>query len=199
MTDEGPKPATAIVLAGGRSERFGRDKLAEPLAGRPLLHHAIEAVRAVAADVVVVAAPGARPELPFDVRLVHDARPHEGPLAGLLAGLEAAREPLTLVVGGDMPTLDRAVLGALIGALRSSAVDAAALEHDGRRQQLPIALRTGPAALEARRLVDAGERRLGAILDGLAVQVLRAVDERGSDPVAATLTDVDRPGDLTTG
>ena len=35
----------AIVLAGGRSSRFGRDKLAEPVDGRPLLDHAIDAVR----------------------------------------------------------------------------------------------------------------------------------------------------------
>ena len=28
---------TGLVLAGGRSSRFGRDKLAEPIDGRPLL------------------------------------------------------------------------------------------------------------------------------------------------------------------
>ena len=49
----------AIVLAGGRSSRFGRDKLAEIVDGRPLLDHAIDAVRAVATDIVVVVAPGA--------------------------------------------------------------------------------------------------------------------------------------------
>ena len=44
-----PLPAvSAIVLAGGASTRFGRDKLAEPVDGRPLLHHAAEAVAAVA-------------------------------------------------------------------------------------------------------------------------------------------------------
>ena len=36
---------TGLVLAGGRSSRFGRDKLAEPIDGRPLLWHAIDAVR----------------------------------------------------------------------------------------------------------------------------------------------------------
>ena len=48
----------AIVLAGGRSSRFGRDKLAEPLDGRPLLDHAIAAVGHVATDVLARRRPG---------------------------------------------------------------------------------------------------------------------------------------------
>ena len=47
-----------IVLAGGASSRFGSDKLAAPLDGRPLLHHALDAVAAVADHVIVVVGPG---------------------------------------------------------------------------------------------------------------------------------------------
>ena len=43
MTKE-VKRIGAIVLAGGRSSRFGRDKLAESIDGRPLLDRAVEAV-----------------------------------------------------------------------------------------------------------------------------------------------------------
>lgn len=39
---------SAIVLAGGRSSRFGRDKLAEPIAGEPLLNRTIAALGPVA-------------------------------------------------------------------------------------------------------------------------------------------------------
>ena len=58
---------SAVVLAGGRSVRFGRDKLAEPIDGRPLLHHAIDAVRPVAPEIIVVAARGAPPVVPDGV------------------------------------------------------------------------------------------------------------------------------------
>ena len=51
---------TGIVLAGGRSTRFGGDKLAAEIGGRPLLHLAIEAVAGVVDEVVVVVAPGCR-------------------------------------------------------------------------------------------------------------------------------------------
>jgi len=187
---------TAIVLAGGRSRRFGRDKLAEPLAGRPLLLHAIEAVSVIASDVIVVARPGAMLDLPTGARLVHDPTAHEGPLAGLLAGLLEAREPLIVLVGGDMPSLDPVVLAALVRALDASSADLAVLEHRGRRQPLPMALRNGAATTHARRLIGDGERRLGAILDRLAVRVLAEGEWRPLDPDATTLRDVDVPDDL---
>ena len=109
----------AVVLAGGRSSRFGRDKLAEPIGGRPMLDHAIEAVRSVASEVVVVAAPNDRRTLPIGVVRVHDREAHQGPLVGLATGL-AALEPdieMVIVVGGDMPALVTTVLGRLVDAL----------------------------------------------------------------------------------
>ena len=77
---------SVVILAGGRSSRFGRDKLAEPVDGRPLLRHAIDAVRPIATEIVVVAAPDATPDVPADVRVVHDPVAFEGPLAGARRG-----------------------------------------------------------------------------------------------------------------
>jgi molybdopterin-guanine dinucleotide biosynthesis protein A len=41
-------PISVAILAGGRSSRFGRDKLAEPIDGQPLLSRVIDAVRPIA-------------------------------------------------------------------------------------------------------------------------------------------------------
>ena len=40
-------PVSVVVLAGGRSSRFGRDKLAERLDGRTLLTNAIDSMAAI--------------------------------------------------------------------------------------------------------------------------------------------------------
>lgn len=192
-----PLPAvSAIVLAGGRSARFGRDKLVEPIDGRPLLHLAAEAMAAVATDVIIVAPPDVAPLLPDGVRLVHDEAPFEGPLAGCMTGLVAARESLVVVAGGDMPSLEPTVLALLIRALVASSADAALLEHRGRRQQLPFTVRTGAGTDGARRLLAQGERRLGALTDRLTVRVLAEEEWRPLDPDARTLRDVDEPADL---
>jgi molybdenum cofactor cytidylyltransferase len=50
------RPA-AIVLAGGAASRFGGNKLAADLEGRPVLEYALRAVAAVASPVVLVVGP----------------------------------------------------------------------------------------------------------------------------------------------
>jgi molybdopterin-guanine dinucleotide biosynthesis protein A len=187
---------TAIVLAGGRSSRFGRDKLAEPIDGRPLLDHAIEAVRPHATEILVVGAPGATPNLPTSATLVHDPVAFEGPLAGLRAGLHAATEPVVLVVGGDMPSLVGAVIESMLAALEMPGIDAVVLEHDGRARPLPLVLRREPGLEAADRLYGDGERRLRALPEALATRSIPESTWRAADPDARTLRDIDTPADL---
>ncbi len=202
---------TALVLAGGRSSRFGRDKLAEPIDGRPLLWHAIDAVRPVADEILVVAAPDTEPAVPDDVIVVRDRVPFEGPLAGLLAGLLAARGPLVIVVGGDMPTLVGPVLERMIAELETPAkakprrsstkdpavgVDAVVLASDGRPRPLPMAVRREPALVATATLLDVGERRLRAVTGWLATRVVDELAWRELDPDGVTLDDIDVPSDL---
>lgn len=187
---------SAIVLAGGRSSRFGRDKLAEPVDGRPLLDHAIEAVGPLGSEILVVAAPGAAPRLPPGATLIHDLVPFEGPLAGLLAGLRAASEPVVLVVGGDMPSLAGPVLEAMLKELETPAIDAVVLEHDGRPRPLPLVVRREPALAATQGLIERGERRLRALPEVLATHTLAEAKWRTLDPDARTVRDIDRPSDL---
>ncbi|MEA2608623.1 MAG: molybdenum cofactor guanylyltransferase [Chloroflexota bacterium] len=187
---------SAIVLAGGRSSRFGRDKLAEPLAGRTLLDHAIAAVILIATETIVVSPPDETPTVPRGVVVVHDHIAFEGPLVGLLAGLRAATNPLAIVVAGDMPTMVASLLEALIARLADPAIDAVVLEVDGLSRPLPAALRTAPAAAAAERLVAAGERRLRAIVEALPMAVIDEPAWRLLDPDGTTLRDVDTPSDL---
>lgn len=195
-----PGPVSAIVLAGGRSSRFGADKLAVSLDGVRLLDRAIRAVAAAAVEVVVVVAPGdeRRPTIdPGTVRLVADPEAFGGPLVGLLAGLEMVAQPIALVVGGDMPDLQPAVLRLLVGRLIADAgVDAVVLRSRGALVPLPAAVRTGAATDHARRLIGDGERRLRSLFERLPTRVLEEGDWRGLDPDGNTVRDIDVPADL---
>lgn len=186
----------AIVLAGGRSSRFGRDKLAEPIDGTPLLDHAIAAVRALTDEIVVVAGAETDPPVRDGVTVVHDDRPFEGPLAALRIGLMASPVDRVIVVAGDMPTLVPAVLGRLLAALGADTT-AAILEIDGRpRAILPLALTMEAAGAAISSLVDAGERRLGALLEVMEVRVVPSAEWRQDDPDGLTLRDIDTQADL---
>ena len=187
---------TALILAGGRSSRFGRDKLAEPIDGRTMLDHVVDRVRDVATDVVVVTATGASIDLPSDVEVVHDDRPFEGPLAGLGVGLRAVDPGVerVIVVGGDMPTVVPAVLARLVAALERR--EAAVLADEGRERPLPMAVRRSVASPSVDRLLDDGERRLRALLQHLDVEVIPYETWLVDDPAGESLRDVDVPGDL---
>lgn len=90
---------TLVVLAGGRSTRFGSDKLAAPLRGTTLLDHLL-ATLPEAWPVVAVGAPRstARP-----VEWTCEEPAGGGPLAGIAAGLNRVETELVAVVAGDMP------------------------------------------------------------------------------------------------
>lgn len=186
----------AIVLAGGRSARFGRDKLAELVGGRSMVERAIEAVRPVVDEVLVIAAPDATPRLPADTTLVHDERPFEGPLTGVAAGLAASDADIVLVVAGDMPWMVPAVLARLVRRLEETGVDAVVLESEGDPRPLPMALRRPVAASLAVALLARGERRLRTLRDGLALVTVPDAEWRTDDPDGRTLRDVDTPAEL---
>ena len=209
----GPRTSGAIVLAGGRSRRFGADKLAARLSdGRTILDHALDAATDVATEIVLVLAPGAAPPegLLAATRIVFDPEPFGGPLVGLLAGLEASSAGIVLVLGGDMPAVEPAVLRLLAAALdHDDRADAAALEAGARAGRdtdvpdgqthvapLPCALRRVPAIGATRAALAAGDRRLRACLERLASTTVAAVDWRRLDPDGRTLFDVDDPSDL---
>ena len=190
---------TGIVLAGGGSVRFGRDKLAEPYRGLPLLHHAIVRLAEVCGDVVLVLAPEVpEPELPMGatVRIARDAVEEGGPLAGVLAGLLDVSTEWALVAGGDMPELSAAVLLEMLDVARAAPVDAVTLADEGRYRPLPVALRSAPAREVAHLALHDGERSLRGFLDGLRVAVVDEPTWHALDPGRRTLRDVDAPGDL---
>jgi molybdopterin-guanine dinucleotide biosynthesis protein A len=194
---------SGILLAGGRSTRFGSDKLAALLDGRPLLDHAALALVAVAAELIVVGpATGPLPHGPAGARLVRDAEPHQGPLAALHAGALAAHGDLLLVAGGDMPWLVPDVLRLLIGGVGSApgrpGAEAALLAtsaHQGLRP-LPAALTRAAVLAHAPDVLARGERSLRGLIAHLDTALIPEAAWRVHDPEGRSLRDVDRPQDL---
>ena len=185
----------AIVLAGGRSRRFGADKLRAEFAGLPLLHHTVRVAREVCEEVVVVAAyAGALPDLgALDARVVRDRLDDEGPLAGAVTGLGAVRAARAVVLAGDAPYVPAGLLAALAAEPRAGAL---ALWFDGRVKPMPSRLDVATALGTAERLLASGERRLRVLLKVLEATSLDEAWWRPLDPPGKWMRDVDRPEDL---
>jgi molybdenum cofactor guanylyltransferase len=97
---------SVIVLAGGASQRMGTNKALLPVSlTETLLDRVVANLRALSDDVVLVSN---SPELcaDLDVRHASDRFLSAGPLAGLHAGLLAARHEWAFVAACDMPLVD---------------------------------------------------------------------------------------------
>jgi molybdopterin-guanine dinucleotide biosynthesis protein A len=104
-------PASAVILAGGKSTRLGQDKALLRVDGQTLLTRTVHTLAALSDDLVVVANyPNRYKALALPVRLVPDERPGFGSLMGIYSGLSAARQPHALVVACDMPFLNMDLL-----------------------------------------------------------------------------------------
>ncbi len=167
--------------------------------GMPLLHHAILRLVEVTREVIVVIAPdSSEPSLPpaLPVRFARDPREGEGPLAGLLTGLDLTPTDLALVAGGDMPELHTAVLIEMLNVAAEAPVDAVALQDGDRFRPLPCVVRAQAARDAAQVLLRDGERRLRALLEALRVAVIDEPTWIALDLDRRTLLDIDEPGDL---
>jgi molybdopterin-guanine dinucleotide biosynthesis protein A len=189
---------SGIVLAGGRSTRFGAAKLDADLAGRSVLDRTIEAIGAACTEVVVVGRPPPGISGPTEAtRYLEDRVPFEGPLVGLHAGLAHAAHDLVVVVAGDMPFVRGEVLRALLERIaRPSVGDAAVLVDHGEARPLPMALRRLPALDAAEQAIDGGERSLRQLLARLRVETIAEPSWRRLDASADSLIDIDSPEDL---
>lgn len=126
-----------LVLAGGRSRRFGREKATALWQGRPLLAWSLAALEGECEAVAVSAAPGSGAESLARAAgrvVLHDDPGHAaGPLAGLAVGLAWAASggfDAVATLPCDTPMVEPAQIRALVGAL-GEAQGAYAVTEDG--------------------------------------------------------------------
>lgn len=211
------RAAAGIVLAGGSAQRLAKvlqatdgGKASLVFQGRTFLEHVVGAVATEVAELIVVAAPGQKLPALGGVRIVNDATPNAGPLAGIRDGLRAAwpvdrgdapSPGLAFVASCDLPLLRREVVRSLLAvAGESDALWTVPVVH-GHRQVLVSVMR-----FDLLPWIDAwlatGRRDLRGLLDEIAhtdPARIREVTEQelvAYDPALASFVDIDTPEDL---
>jgi len=100
---------TSIILAGGKSQRFGKDKTSEVIGGESFLERVIQQVSRVSADVIIsTAANQLLPIFNTSANIIQavDVYPDKCSLGGIYSGLQKSRSQYNLVVAADMPFLN---------------------------------------------------------------------------------------------
>ena len=152
------------VLAGGRSQRMGRDKATLLFRAETLIERAVALLAQVASEVAIV---GNRPDLSGFGRVIPDAAADFGPVAGLTAGTKDCRKEWAVFVPVDVPFLASATLLRLLDEARNSnAMCAVPLIESGPEPLCAVLHRTMADGLE--HAVAAGEHKVMRALEAAA-------------------------------
>jgi molybdopterin-guanine dinucleotide biosynthesis protein A len=192
---------TAVVLAGGRSTRFGEgDKAVADLAGTPMIRRVVDRV-APAVDAVVINCRAAQVSAireavdgaAVPVTFATDDHPDEGPMAGMATGLSAVDAEFAFVVACDMPFVDADFVTHLFE--RAAGHDAAVPRPEQWFETTHAVYRAAAMGEACEAALAAGEERIVAPLFDLDFVVVDA-DEVGEHADQRTFENCNTRTDL---
>jgi len=127
---------TGLVLAGGQARRMGgTDKGLIEVAGKPMIAYVLEALEPQVGRVLINANRSLEQYGRYGHRVVTDTLAgFQGPLAGVLSGLQAIETDFLLTAPCDSPLLAADLAARMFQALSAAGADLA-VAHDGLRQQ----------------------------------------------------------------
>jgi molybdopterin-guanine dinucleotide biosynthesis protein A len=169
---------------------MGRPKAALEFDGEPLLAHLSRRLHSIAAEVIVVAAPGQ--ELPDVGPRVDDEMPGAGPLAGIAAGMRRMSTEWAFACSCDAPFLPTVL--PLLLLEKAGDAEVVVPERDGRLHPLQaLYRRSALPVMDA--LLAAGRRRPMDLFD--AVYTIRVGDRdlRPLDPDGLAFFNMNEPAD----
>lgn len=127
-----PPEAAGFVLAGGLSSRMGQDKALIPLAGKPLISHAIAILQQAGLSASIA---GARSALASYAPVIDDGG--QGPLSGICAALASTSAPAAVFLPVDLPFLPPTLISALLDHARITGAAITVPSVNGFTQTFP--------------------------------------------------------------
>lgn len=182
---------TGVVLAGGRSSRFGRDKALLELDGETLLARAVRTLSAVAGEVLVLGPEHRAGQVP-GARVIPDERPGDGPLPALATALRAMRGKRMIAVATDMPLVNPVLLQHLLD--RSVGYDVTVPRVGSRTQQLhAVYARSCLPAIESQ--LQAGDLKIDRFFGAVRTLVIEEDEIASFDPSLLSFRNINTEAD----
>ena len=180
----------AVILSGGTSARFGSDKSRVKFGNLTLLERAVTVAYEVSDEVLVVG-----PWAPIGTSCVVEPEQFGGPLRALAFAVEQVSSSCVLVLAGDHPMLQSALLRELL-RLCAEGDSAAVVPVTEHGPQPLVACYSKSVLADAEQLIAQGERSMRALLSQIQTSYLAEGEWRKFDPEGWSFLDVDTPGDL---
>jgi molybdopterin-guanine dinucleotide biosynthesis protein A len=193
--------SSAIILAGGFSKRFGRDKGLIELNGKPLVLHVLERANRTVEEIVVVVSSSAQrgkfePLLGQNAHLVVDDQRTQSPLVGASTGFKCVEGKYSLLLPCDTPFLSSQVASLLLDLCvgRNAVIPR---WPNGYIEPLQAAYHTESALKAVETTLDRGRLDFQSMIDNLSrVRFLSTLVLKQIDPELTTFVNVNTPDSL---
>lgn len=182
---------TAVILAGGRSKRMGKDKIFLPLGGKPLFDYVWEVCRSVFEEVLVITNYPQRFSS-YPVRVEKDLLPG-GVLGGIYTGLEAIHTPYAFCVACDVPFLRRELVDYLL-SLKDGFDAVVPIAPDGLHPL--VAVYSKGCSRVMKDALEKGMLRVADVFPSLRVRFCHPDEIRPLDPSFLSFLNVNTEEDL---
>jgi molybdopterin-guanine dinucleotide biosynthesis protein A len=181
---------TSIVLAGGKSSRFGWTKAHQTIGDKSLIEWVIELIIVTGQDDSFTSLTAT---IPLSLKIMTDIHVGKGPLGGIYTGLVALQSPRAIVVGSDMPFLSTALLGYMIQ--HSQAFDAV-IPRIGKWIEPLCAVYSRSCLAPIQRLLERDELMVSKLFTMVKVKYVEEAEIDRLDPKRLSFFNINTKADL---
>ena len=187
--------ATAIILAGGKNLRLGRNKAAETIGGKSIIERVIERVSPLADQILIVSS-AERTEFKGigKAEVLADLYPGGGPLGGIYTGLVKAKSEYSIAVACDMPFLNTKLLGYMLE--QAAGHDAVVPLIDGGLMEPLHAIYARSCIEKIKAYLDKKQLSIIPVIKRLNVRYIEPAESRRFDPRLLSFFNINYPTDL---
>jgi molybdopterin-guanine dinucleotide biosynthesis protein A len=183
---------TGVILAGGKSSRFGKNKAFVKIGGVPLIEKIVVLLGSIFKQLVIVT------NMPHEysylqIPLSEDIIKGLGPIGGVYTGLEVIEDGKGFFVACDMPFLNEKLIRYMVDAAES--YDAVVPKIDWMIEPLH-ALYCKSCLPVLRELIDGGDYRISKSFETLSVRYVMEQEIKALDPQCKSFINVNRQEEL---
>jgi len=191
---------TAIILAGGRSTRMGRNKALVKIKGKEMLVWVVEGLKPLVNEIIVVAKDESikssyQQIVSKDVKILTDVIALDGPLVGMYTAFLEATSEYAYVHPIDSPVINNRIIEYLFE--KADSYDASIVRwDDGSIEPMHAVYKIKTSLAGAKWILDHGDSSAKALASKLHVNYIPVGDLRKFDDKLVSLLNVNSPQDL---
>lgn len=183
------KGVTGVVLAGGRSTRYGKNKALVKLHGVPLIERVLGVIRPLFSRVIIIT--NTPEEYTYlGLPLYQDIVKGLGPLGGINTGLQVMPDDAGFFVACDMPFLNNTLIRHIVEM--GSGFDVVVPRISGMVEALHALYGKGCQA-RIQGLIDSGIYQIFRFFNQVSVRYVDEKEVRRYDPELRSFLNINRP------